>query len=144
MDNTNRWSDMATALVDTGSKVVRKTAFDIQTTYVADAPRDTGFMVNSAYVVADGGATNTYGEGGFFGKGDSYLLDQSDLSEDVYDDQEKTTAIVAVGANYAEIVEKGSRYMEAQPAFYPAVESAGEDFNQAISLINDAWEKLSL
>lgn len=126
MEGFNRFAEIA-AQLDTALRLVpKKTAFDIQAGYAANAPRDTGFMVNSAYVVtAD---SSTYGQASPTRK-DSYLLPQVDAPSDKY------TAMVGVGANYAEFVEMGTVHMAAQPAFYPAVDAAKPGLDAAFAAI---------
>lgn len=122
----NHFGEIAEKLETACSLVVRKTAFDIQANYVANAPVDTGFMKSSAYVVTS--TESTYGQADSPPKG-AYLLPPVEAPD------KKTTAFVAVGANYSIYVEEGTRYQAAQPAFFPAVEAARGPFQDALDAI---------
>lgn len=127
----NHFGDIANIIPQATSQVVRKTAFDIQAGYQARAPRDTGFMVNSAYVVTS--QDSNYGQAGSPPKGASLLPEVAQPETD-------QTAYVAVGANYAIDQELGTRFMFAQPAFFPAVEAARPGFEAAIGAIKQRME----
>lgn len=129
MDEFNHFGEMADAFGTAISQVVRKTAFDLQATAISFAPVDTGFLKNSIYVVTQD--HSDYGSGGFLGKGDAELLDEVDTPDDAY------SANVAVGANYGIYVEMGTRYQPAQPYFFPAVEFARGEFEDAMAAIED-------
>lgn len=141
MTAQNQWSAMADALVTGSQQAVKKTAFDIQSGYISRAPRDSGFLVNSCYVVTSD--SSTYGQGSS-PPGGSFLLPLADEASDVANDADGTTAVVGVGANYGVYVELGTRFMNAQPAFIPSVEKANDSFQDAISQINDRWQELGL
>lgn len=129
----NHFGDIAALIPQATSQVVRKTAFDIQAGYQATAARDTGFMANSAYVVTS--AESNYGQGtGSPAKGASLLPEVAGPTDD-------QTAYVAVGANYAIDQELGTRFMPAQPAFFPAVEAARPGFEAAIGAIKQRMEE---
>ena len=128
MADFNHLSAIANAVPGATKQVVVKTAFDIQAGAASSAPVDTGFLRNSIYTVtADG---STYGQGGGPTHKDSYLLPP-------VGEAEETTAYVAVGANYGIYVEMGTRYMAAEPYFYPAVEAARQPFIDAMSKLED-------
>ena len=125
--NFNHFEDIANGLEPALSGVVRKTAFDIQAGYQGNAARDTGFMANSAYVVTS--EESTYGQGGGAAPKDAYLLPPVEAPS------EKTVAYVGVGASYAIFPELGTRFMPAQPAFYPAVDAAQPGFQAACDAV---------
>jgi len=108
----NHMPEIAAALHEAAAEAAKKTAEGIVTDYSANAPRRSGFMASSAYVVTHDSSTygNTTGSGS--------LLPQVDTPSD---DQE---AIAAVGAEYAGAVEYGTSRMAAQPAFHPALDGA--------------------
>jgi hypothetical protein len=126
MAGFNHFNEIAEKLETAESLIVRKTAFDIQANYVANAAVATGFMKSSPYVVTSD--SSTYGQAGTPPKG-AYLLPPVEAPTS------KTTAYIGVGANYAIYVEEGTRYQAAQPAFYPAVEAARQPFQAALDAI---------
>lgn len=125
MAGFNHFPEIAAKFGPAVGQVVRKTAFDVQAIYASTAPRDTGFMVNSAYVVTS--KESTYGQGVGTPPKDSYLLPEVARPSDDY------TAHFAVGANYAVYPELGTRYQTAQPAFYPAMETGQAALEAAMS-----------
>jgi HK97 gp10 family phage protein len=124
----NHFQDIADALAPFLSEAVEDTAQDIVDTYQATAPVDTGFMADSAYI--ESFARSTYGQGGFGGANQD-LLDEIETPPDEF------TAYAAVGASYAEFVETGTVHMGPQPAFYPAVESAADYFENRLDGLED-------
>lgn len=128
-EDFNHFEQLAEAFERATSQIVRKTAFDIQAGYVSRAPKDTGFMANSAYVVTS--QESTYGQGGGSAPKDAYLLPEVEKPDD------NQTAYVSVGANYAIFVEMGTRFAPAQPAFYPAVDAAQGPFEDALARIEE-------
>lgn len=122
-ESFNHFQDLADALPDVLSKVVRKTAFEIQSDAQSLAPRDTGFLANSIYVKTS--KDSSYSQAGQPSKEGSSLLPEVETPPD---DQ---TAYVAVGANYGIYVEYGTRYTPAQPYLTPAVEAGKEALEAA-------------
>lgn len=116
--------ELAAKLEETVSKVVRKTAFDIQAMAAAAAPVDTGFLKNSIYVVT-GDGESTYGRAQE-PSGSQQLLPEVDHPA------KKTEAIVAVGAEYGLYVEYGSVHGPAQPYLTPAAETMKTQFEHAM------------
>jgi HK97 gp10 family phage protein len=134
MADFNHWQDLADALPDILSQVVRKTAFDIAADAAQAAPVDTGFLRNSIYVAT--WDTSTYARGGY-GDGHQELLPEVDVPED------ETTAYVAVGASYGVYLEFGTRFMNAQPYFFPAMERGGDAFDAAMEKIEAKLAKVA-
>jgi Bacteriophage HK97-gp10, putative tail-component len=108
-------------------RVVRETAKDIQDMAVINAPVDTGWLVSSIYVATTSGVK--YSGAKFTGTG-YQLLSKEMFPPEMPDDE--LTAIVGVGATYGIYVEMGTRFMGAQPYFYPAVEWARANFMRAL------------
>ena len=133
-DDFNHFDDLADALEKASSQVVRKAAFDMQAHYTSNAPKDTSFMANSAYVVTS--QESTYGQGGVSAPEGAYLLPEVAKPDD------NQTAYVAVGANYAIFVETGTRFAPAQPAFYPAVDAVRPGFEEALSRIEEKMREV--
>lgn len=126
-DSFNHFDDVASALPDILSKVVRKTAFEIQSDAQSLAPRDTGFLANSIYVRTS--KDSTYSQVEQPTKKDASLLQEVEAPPD---DQ---TAYVAVGANYGLYVELGTIHQAPQPYLTPAVEAGQEALEKAASTI---------
>lgn len=97
-----------------------QTALAITQEYATTAPRDTGFMRSSAYVVTH--TESTYG---------ADVHGSGPLLPEIPKAQEEMEAWAAVGASYAAYPEFGTRYMPAQPAFYPAFDKARGHFEKA-------------
>ncbi len=126
-DNFNHFENIADALPDVLSKVVRKVAFDIQSDAQSLAPRDTGFLANSIYVKTS--KDSSYSQIEQPSKEGASLLQEVEAPPD---DQ---TAYVAVGSNYGIYVEYGTVRMPAQPYLTPAVEAGQEALEAAASEI---------
>lgn len=127
MSEFNHFDEVADALPDILSKVVRKTALDIQSDAQSLAPRDTGFLANSIYVKTS--KDSTYSQVEQPTEKDASLLEEVDSPPD---DQ---TAYVAVGSNYGIYVEYGTVHQPAQPYLTPAVEAGQEALEKAASAI---------
>ncbi len=127
MSEFNHFDEVADALPDILSKVVRKAAFDIQSDAQSLAPRDTGFLANSIYVKTS--KESTYSQVEQPTKKDASLLEEVETPPD---DQ---TAYVAVGSNYGIYVEYGTVHQPAQPYLTPAVEAGQEALEKAASAI---------
>ncbi len=127
MNEFNHFDEVADALPGILSKVVRKTALDIQSDAQSLAPRDTGFLANSIYVKTS--KDSTYSQVEQPTKKDASLLQEV---ESPPDDQ---TAYVAVGANYGIYVEYGTVHQSPQPYLTPAVEAGQEALEKAASAI---------
>src|SRR5512146_2644502 len=91
--------EIAAKIGETASKVVRKSAFDIQAAAQATAPVDTGFLKNSIYVEMRDVST--------YSAVQSPEADQTLLPE-VDKPAESTTAFIAVAASYGFYVEYGT------------------------------------
>jgi len=70
-----------------------------------------------------------YGTGSIAPPGDSYLLPEEKPPDD-------TSAIVGCAANYSIYLEMGTRFMPAQPFFYPARELARPFFDDELGKID--------
>ncbi len=120
----NHMPELVDALHQALAEAISSTAGAIATEYTATAPRDTGFMAESAYVVTAGGST--YGASGGAGP----------LADPVADAAENdTTAYAGVGAEYAAAVEFGGAHSAAQPAFYPAADRGQQTFEAELGKI---------
>lgn len=150
----NHFNQIADALPQVLSQVVRKTAFDVQASAIRKAPVDTGFLRSSIYVRTS--EESTYGQGSVKAKritktarrkaaaSKSGLISSFSstpygyyLLPEVGGPENEQTAYVAVGAEYGIYLEFGTRYMPAHPYFYPAVEHARAGFESALSRIED-------
>ena len=129
MTGFNRFPEIVVKFGPAVSQIVRKSAFDVQAQAAGAAPVDTGFLRNSIYTVTS--TDSSYGGAGTPPK-DAYLLPEVAKPEDAY------TAHVAVGANYGIYLEMGTRFMPAQPYFYPAVDSVEPSFLDAMSKLEDS------
>ena len=123
--------EIAAKIDEVASKVIRKAAFDLQAQAQANAPVDTGFLKNSIYVEMQD--TSTYGQAQD-PQGDQTLLPEVEKPSN------KTTAIVAVGANYGIFVEYGSVHGPPQPYLTPAAEMVKPEFERAMDKILTAME----
>lgn len=122
----NRFPELADALHKAIAEAVANTADGIAATYSATAPRDTGFMAESAYVVTF--RDNTYGANGGGGP----------LAQPVADKPDNDfTAYAGVAAEYSPYVELGTVNMPAQPAFHPAVDRGQQQLEQELSAVAD-------
>lgn len=122
----NHFPEIADNIKPVLSKVVRKTAFNLQAMATANAPVDTGFLKSSIYVKTS--QESTYGEAETPPKG-SHLLPEVENPPD------ELTAYVAVGASYGVHLEYGTRFMGAQPYLTPAADRAQEQFEAALGAI---------
>lgn len=123
--------EIAAQIDEAASKVVKKTAFDLQAQAQARAPVDTGFLKNSIYVEMQ--ETSTYGQVQD-PEGDQTLLPEVERPH------ERTTAIVAVAANYGVYVEYGTSHAPAQPYLTPAAENVKPEFERAMDKVLAAME----
>lgn len=132
MAGFNHFPELADALGEVLSQVVRKTAFDMASHASNAAPVDTGFLANSIYVAT--WDTSTYAD-----KTGISL----DLLPEVAIPADEYTAFVAVGANYGIYVEMGTRFMPAQPYFYPAVDAVEPAFEAALAAVEKKFTSLA-
>jgi hypothetical protein len=113
------------------ASVCKATAVEITKEYAATAPRDTGFMASSGYVVTHD--ESTYGQG---------LRGSGPMLPEIPKAVEEAEAWAAVAADYAAYPEYGTRYQHAQPAFYPAFDKARGHFEKECEklekLVSDA------
>lgn len=127
---------IAVALHKATGDAAARTAQDIADTYEGRAPRDTGFMASSAYVVTRD--HSTYGQGLAGAGGPQALLPE------VPHPSGDQTAIAAVGAEYAAYVELGTARASAQPAFYPAADKASSTFARLLGELENVLRAFSV
>ncbi len=121
----NRFPEIAAQFPVQLHKVVVQTV-EITNELASDnAPKDTGFMASNIYHVTSDGST--YGQGIAPPTDDVYLLPPGPEVSDPY------TGYVGCAANYSMFVEMGTRFMSAQPFFYPAVEEGRSRFEAALA-----------
>ncbi len=123
----NHFPLIASRIVPACKRVVRETAKDIQDMTVINAPAETHWLQSSVYRATDQGVQ--YSGAKFTGTG--YQLQSKEMfpPEMPSSDME---AIAGVGATYGIYVEMGTRFMPAQPYFYPAVAWASAHFMHAL------------
>lgn len=126
----NHFPELAEALHKAIADAVKASALDLAATYSANAPRDTGFMAESAYTVTIDGST-------YRGEGDV----SEPVVEKVADDHE---AYAAVAASYAPYPELGTVHQAAQPAFYPAGDKAEQTLADGLAKIVDVLQAFSV
>lgn len=124
----NHWAKLGAALKPECQRVIHETAKEWQSDARAMAPIDTGFMQENIYVSDMEGSD--YGTGTIQPPGDSYLLPEETPGSDM-------EAVVGCAANYSEYVELGTRFMPAQPFFYPAADMAQAFFDMELAKVND-------
>lgn len=153
-DSFNHFSNIADALPQVLSQVVRKTAFDcqahIQGFIRSNGQIDTGFMLNSVYTVTDEGSTYGAKVGPKASKRTGIrkpsarrikaaLAAQKQVEEQLLPEVERpdspTTAYVAVGAAYAIHQNYGTRFMPGKPFFEPGIEATRPGFERACAAI---------
>ena len=123
----NNWLKLAFALKPANQTVIHNTAKAWQRGARAYAPVDTGFMQENVYVSDMQGSD--YDTGGIAPPGDdSYLLPEELPPDDM-------SAVVGAAANYSIYQEFGTRFMPAQPFFYPAAEEASAFFDSEMGKV---------
>ena len=153
-ESFNHFSKIADSLEPTFSKIIRKTAFDIQAKAAQKAPVDTGFLRNSIYVVTAG--TSTYGRGvqkagklkankqgvitrkrlqAHVRRLDRQRAQEAMLLQEMPPPPDKLTAYVAVGASYGIFLEFGTRRQPAKPYFWQSVDEVRPSFEAALSAV---------
>ncbi len=121
----NRFPEIAAKFPVQLHNVVVQTTDIIQELADANAPKRTGFMASNIYKVTSEGST--YGQGIAPPTDDVYLLPPGPEVSD------KFSGYVGCAANYSVFVEMGTRFMSAQPFFYPAVEEGRSRFEAALA-----------
>lgn len=128
----NHFAQLGEALHEASKQVVKKTAFDlkaqIQANIRSNGQIDTGFMVNSPYVVT---SDNSDYQGG-----------QNALPE-VGAPGNDTTAYVAVAASYAIYQNYGTVHMPGRPFFEPAIDAIRPGFEAACGAIEAKMKEIS-
>jgi hypothetical protein len=112
------------------SKIIRKSAFDIQARAMVLAPIKTGFLRSSIYVSMKD--DSSYGQN---------LVGNGKLLEPVERPGEITKAIVAVGAEYGVYIEMGSRFQPARPFLMPAAEFVVPKMKEALMQLELYWRE---
>lgn len=155
-ESFNHFDKIADSLEPTFSKIVRKTAFDIQAKAAQKAPVDTGFLRNSIYVLGSG--FNTYGRGvqragklkpdkhgtisrrrlqAHVRRLDRQRAQEAMLLPEMAPPPDKLTAYVAVGASYGIFLEFGTSRHPAKPYFYSAVDAVLPGLEAALAAVAD-------
>lgn len=120
----NHWSRIADALPKACGAVVRKTAADgvanIQAKIRSNDQIDTGYMLNSVYMVTN--EQSTY-------KGGPKSLPE------VGKPSSETEAYVAVAARYAIYQNYGTKHQPGRPFFEPGIQATVASFEKALQLI---------
>lgn len=129
---SNNFAVLAQALKQASSQIVRKTAFDLQAQIQANIRAndqiDTGFMVNSVYVVTSDSST--------YSGGAQALPEVGKPGDD-------TTAYTAVAARYAIYQNYGTVHMPGKPFFEPAIYAVMPTFNAACGAIEAKMKEIS-
>jgi len=128
MAGFNHFNAIANLITPFCSEVVTETAQEIVTEYENTAPRDTGEMADSGYIVTS--KVDTYPAGAPT-RTDAYFLPKVDTPED------DTTAYAAIAMSYAVYPELGTVHQSPQPAFYPAVMHADDTFEDRLNGFED-------
>lgn len=128
--------ELAVKLEETVSKIVRKTAFDIQAMAQVAAPFDTGFLKNSIYCEVNGGANEHP-----YSSVMAPVKEGQELLPEVDKPSKPTEAIVAVAANYGIYLEYGTVHGPARPYLTPAAEAMKVQFEHAMRHLEEAMAK---
>lgn len=141
----NHFAEIANMIEPFCGQATTRTAKGIAKDYKGNAPRDSGFMAKSGYIIT--WKESTYGSGvqqarmpsagqkgyvsrgqlkGYVKRRERQRAQEAMLLPEVPRPTDKTTAIAAVAAYYAGFVELGTVKMGARPAFYPAVDRGGD------------------
>ena len=123
-ESFNHFGSIADALPQVLGQVVRKTAFDglahMQGFIRSNGQIDTGYMLNSGYVVTD--TESTY-------SGGAKALPEIPRSDS------PTTAFIAWAAFYAFWQNYGTRYIPGRPFVEPGIEATRASFEAACAAI---------
>jgi len=126
----NNWDKVAKSIKPAARLVVKKTAFDavghVKAQIVANDQVDTGFMLNSPYVVTSDSSTYKSGEKAL---------------PEVPRPTSETEAIVAVAAEYAIHQEYGTVHIPGRPFFRPGMERVRPGFDKAMQLLKQKMEE---
>lgn len=165
MEDYNNWSKIADAFDEAQSQVVRKTAFDwlahAQKQIRANGQIDTGFMLNSGYVVVEG--ASTYAEKveaittpsnkptksgrprklGKRGRAIKARMDAQMLPEIAVDTEKGKAAYIAFAAAYAWYQNYGTSHMPARPFLEPSHEIVKPNFDEALRRIDEKLKSIS-
>lgn len=129
----NHFPQIANALDDVLSQVVRKTAFDLQANMQAQIRAnhqiDTGFMWGSVYV-------RTSDESTYSGTMEPQKKGQHKLDE-VEAPPDKHTAYVGVGASYGWYQNYGTSRIPARPFLEPSIAITMPAFEEALARVDE-------
>ena len=132
----NHFPKIAGFITKAVKQVVKETASDIQAVAAINAPKDTGFLASSIYTIngkqSGYGRTTTLSSSG---KRRRRKIDTTNLLPEIPPPPDAYTAYAVVGASYGIYVEMGTRFMAAQPYFYPAVDSVRPIFEDRLSKV---------
>lgn len=131
----NHFALMANIIDEDCPNLVEKTAFDAQANVQGmirtNGQIDTGFMVNSVYVVAYKKRTSP---GGARMKGQRLLPPRPNT-------RSKYTAYVIVGAEYGVYQNNGTRYQSGRPFFEPGINKTAPSFDSGFQVIRAKLER---
>jgi hypothetical protein len=135
----NHFPQIASALDDVLSQVVRKTAFDLKANMQmhirANHQIDTSFMTNSTYVRTS--EESTYSMTMEPVKKGQHKLEEVEAPPD------KHTAYVAVGASYGWYQNYGTSRRKARPFLEPAIATTTPSFDEALARVEGALGKIT-
>jgi hypothetical protein len=136
----NHFPQTAVAMERELKKAVKEVAKSMAADAAVFAPVDTGFLEASIYYSTATGSS--YGKGHARGTRSVAKALYQELFPEVKPDDD-LQAVMAVGATYGMYVELGTRYMGAQPYFYPAVAKGNAYLDFQLSLIPGALGEIA-
>jgi hypothetical protein len=142
MASFNKFSQIANALTPFLSQSTTNTAQSIIDDYAGTAPRETGRMAESGYIVT--AQKSTYDqvavpEVPMTKEGKPYK-DPPYLLPEVATPDDPITAKAAIAMSYSAFVELGTVHQSPQPSWYPAIERAASKLEDELSGFEDYLE----